>query len=162
MPRLRQLQRRLLFGERQGATLPHLRLNCREHGLQAVRIFAGQGHYTGRAFRIQVEGRGPVGYVVAFVRDVEAGTAHLLFGLRHRVTLLAVEEELRRVRLHDAGGRAFDAHGKAVAVRQSAAHGDARRERVFRNLHPVARVLLVQPRERDIGILRHRPRHRLA
>ena len=46
LPRLRQLQRRLLFGERQGATLPHLRLNCREDRLQAVRIFAGKGHYT--------------------------------------------------------------------------------------------------------------------
>ena len=78
------------------------------------------------------------------------------------VTLLAIEEELRGVRLHDAGRRAFDAHRKPVAVRQAAADSDARRERVLRHLYPVPRVLFVQARQRDVGILRHRPPHRLA
>ena len=162
LPRPSHLQRRLLFGQRQRTPFLHLCLNRRQHGLQALGILARHRQHARRPFRVQVERRGPVSHLVALARHIEAGAAHLLLGLRDRVTLLAIEQELRRVRLHNARRRAFNAHRKPVAVREAAAHGHSRRERVFGNLHRVPRVYFVQPRQRDIGILRHRPPHRLT
>ena len=51
--------------------------------------------------------------------------------------------------------RSLDAHGKSIAVGESAADYDAGRERVLGDLHGVAGALLVKAGEGDVGILLH-------
>jgi len=108
------------------------------------------------AFGIEVQRGGAIGHFVPLARDAQGSSARVLLRLGHGVALRPVEKILGGARLHDTGRRAFDAHGKTVAVRHPAAHREAGREGILGHPDGLPGALFFEAAQSDVGILLER------
>ena len=111
---------------------------------------------------VEIERGDLEGDFIAFIGDSETGAAGILLGLRDLKTLRAVEEILGGIGLDDAWGRAFNAHGKAIAVGEAAADRDMGQEGIARDANGGAGLHLIKAGESEIGVLPRRKVHGLA
>ena len=131
------------------------------HSLQAFHFQLERLLAAVHLLRIQKQRRGLIGHLIALGLRVDLRAPRRLPHARQLVGLRPVEQRHIGAGLNDGGRRAFDAGGVTPNLRQSAAGVELGHERVFRDANGGLRLLLVQPRQYQIGILFERDFHGL-
>ena len=123
------------------------------HSLQAFQFQLQRLFAAPHLLRVQEERSGLIGHLIALGQGVYLCAARRLTHASQFVSLRLVIQRHVGTRLNDGGRGAFDAGGVTPNLRQSTTGVKLGYEGIFRDTNGRLRLLLVQTREYQVGIL---------
>ncbi len=151
-----------LIFDRQLAPFFHLHAGRAAHPLQAFHFQLERLLVPVQLLRVQKERRGLIRHLIALRLRVDLRAPRRLPHASQLIGFRPIEQRHIGTGLDDGRRRAFDAGGITPNLRQSAAGVELGDERVFGDSNGRLRLLLVQPRQYQVGILFERDFHGLS